>query len=229
MAKDEKALNARDALIKSAKSLFSERGYHPVSTRELADHAGVNLGAIPYHFGSKANLFIETVREMMKERHARVDLFAADRVPQNREEAASTLCCFIREMLADLCNPNGPDACRIMFREIASDGAQDPEMYEALVSSVVEEFIKPIDSRLVELVGLLSTGSSLEERGYIVHSLIGQCAFYMTHRPFVQQLRGLEYGNKEKMQDIAEFIASHNLRALGFSNSEIKTALQNCK
>jgi AcrR family transcriptional regulator len=48
--------NARSALIDAAMDLFGGRGYDMVTTRELAEHAGVNLGLIAYYFGDKSGL-----------------------------------------------------------------------------------------------------------------------------------------------------------------------------
>ena len=59
MGPTENLRHARETLLKVATKLFIERGYNGVSTRELAEAADVNLGAIQYHFGSKAKLFVE--------------------------------------------------------------------------------------------------------------------------------------------------------------------------
>lgn len=219
---EQKSSGPKESLLESAKQLFSARGYHAVSTRELAEHAGVNLGAIPYYYGSKSNLFIETVRSLLKERHERVRLFASDKSPGTRLEAACALCHFIRAMLKDLCDEQGPDACRIMQREMASEGSEDPEVFEALLSSIVEEFIQPIDNQLLSLVRILSPHSSEHEHFFMVQSIIGQCAFYMTHKAFVRKLRGKEFQNTSTMSAIANFIITHNLRALRFTDEEME-------
>lgn len=52
----------RAALLEAAEELFSRRGFNAVSVREIVREAGVNLGAIPYHFGSKENLLLEIYR-----------------------------------------------------------------------------------------------------------------------------------------------------------------------
>lgn len=46
----------REALIAAATALFAERGPAQVSLREIAARADVNLGLIPRHFGTKADL-----------------------------------------------------------------------------------------------------------------------------------------------------------------------------
>lgn len=45
------------ALLDAAEAVFAERGFEGASVREITRRAGANLGAITYHFGSKAKLF----------------------------------------------------------------------------------------------------------------------------------------------------------------------------
>lgn len=49
----------RSVLIFTAGELFAEYSFDGVSTRMIADRAGVKVSAIHYHFGSKENLYIE--------------------------------------------------------------------------------------------------------------------------------------------------------------------------
>ena len=47
----------RNRLIEAAIDIFAAHGFDGASTRTLAQKAGANLAAIPYHFGSKAGLY----------------------------------------------------------------------------------------------------------------------------------------------------------------------------
>ena len=49
--------STRDALLETASQVFAEKGFDASSVREITARAGTNLGAITYHFGSKAALF----------------------------------------------------------------------------------------------------------------------------------------------------------------------------
>ena len=51
----------RDALTRSARHVFEQRGYGGATTREIADHAKVNEVLLFRHFTNKANLFAETI------------------------------------------------------------------------------------------------------------------------------------------------------------------------
>lgn len=51
--------NVREALLAAAIKLFASNGYNAVSLREIAKQAGVNVGSLTYHFGSKSALLRE--------------------------------------------------------------------------------------------------------------------------------------------------------------------------
>lgn len=51
-------------ILAAAETLFLEKGYNAVTTREIAAAAGVNLGLIPYYFGSKEVLGMMIVKSM---------------------------------------------------------------------------------------------------------------------------------------------------------------------
>lgn len=55
----KKPESTKEQLITSAGELFAEHGFDSVSTRMIADRAGVKLSGIHYHFGSKENLYVE--------------------------------------------------------------------------------------------------------------------------------------------------------------------------
>jgi AcrR family transcriptional regulator len=62
-------------LLDSAERLFAEHGYDGVGMRALASDAGVNLGAVTYHFGSKERLYVETfMRRFRPVNAARLEL-----------------------------------------------------------------------------------------------------------------------------------------------------------
>jgi AcrR family transcriptional regulator len=53
--------SSRVRLLDAAEELFADAGFNGVSVRQIVDRASVNLGAIPYHFGTKENLFKEVL------------------------------------------------------------------------------------------------------------------------------------------------------------------------
>jgi AcrR family transcriptional regulator len=67
---------SRERLLNAAEKLFADYGFNGVSVRQIVNAARVNLGAIPYHFGTKENLFKQVVYRraipLQKEREARI-------------------------------------------------------------------------------------------------------------------------------------------------------------
>lgn len=222
----EKKTGTKEVLLCAAEELFSQKGYAAVSTRELAQKAGVNLGAIQYHFGSKADLFVETIRRIMSRGEDTCEIGTFVFQAKNRAEAAIELFFFIRAFLQETCHPTGPDACRMMHREVLGATSENEEIFEALVSSVVEEFFRPVDSSLLELVGFLKPTASQEERVLILHSIYGQCMYYATDRPFIVGLRGLDYASEPLLSQVCAHITTFTLGGCDFSKDDIAQAIE---
>jgi AcrR family transcriptional regulator len=82
----------RDVLLEHARKLFSQKGFRGTSIRLLTARAGVNLGAVTYHFGSKEALYhavLEGIFEPLSATLARVE--AAPGPPLERIDALVTL------------------------------------------------------------------------------------------------------------------------------------------
>src|SRR5205807_8880700 len=56
----------RQQILDCARRLFSERNYASVSTSEIARQAGVARGLLHHYFGTKRELYLEVVRDLMR-------------------------------------------------------------------------------------------------------------------------------------------------------------------
>ncbi len=56
----------RRQILAAARELFSEHGYSATSTTDIAAAAGVARGLINHYFGTKRELYVEVVREMVR-------------------------------------------------------------------------------------------------------------------------------------------------------------------
>jgi len=52
---------AEEALLDAAERLLADSGYAGVTTRRLAEEAGINHGLVHYYFGSNENLLVHTL------------------------------------------------------------------------------------------------------------------------------------------------------------------------
>lgn len=54
-----RGLQARERMLRAALDQFGRHGFDGTTTRMIAAAAGMNLGAIPYYFGTKDELYVE--------------------------------------------------------------------------------------------------------------------------------------------------------------------------
>ena len=66
VGRPQQEMQVRDALILQARTLFIAKPYEKVSTRMIANGAGVNMGMIRYYFNHKAGLFETMLRDTLK-------------------------------------------------------------------------------------------------------------------------------------------------------------------
>ncbi len=59
-------------IVAAARELFLEKGYKSVTTRQIAERAGVNLGLIPYYFETKDKLASLICREIKNETYREI-------------------------------------------------------------------------------------------------------------------------------------------------------------
>jgi AcrR family transcriptional regulator len=72
-------VGAEEALLDAAELLLAEVGYAGITTRRLAEAAGVNHGLVHYYFGSNENLLVRALERFTDGLIARQrDLYAAD-------------------------------------------------------------------------------------------------------------------------------------------------------
>ncbi len=57
---------AEDALLDAAERLLVDAGYSGITTRRLAEEAGLNHGLVHYYFGSIENLLVRTLERFTK-------------------------------------------------------------------------------------------------------------------------------------------------------------------
>jgi AcrR family transcriptional regulator len=70
---------AEEALLDAAERLLVDVGHGGVTTRRLAEEAGVNNGLVHYYFGSNENLLVRTLERFTERLIARQrELYAAD-------------------------------------------------------------------------------------------------------------------------------------------------------
>ncbi len=84
--KNKRGDATRERLVITALDLFGAKGFEGVGAREIAAAAGVPLGAIPYHFGTKFELYRAALERVRTELGAAI----APAVPSARQALHGT-------------------------------------------------------------------------------------------------------------------------------------------
>ncbi len=208
----------RDALLDAAEELFAAHGYAAVGMRELVARAGVNLSAVKYHFGSKRELYLETVRRAMQRRESMEVWAALEPRPSTVDAAAKALVLFVRGLFVMMRARSELSACaRLMLHE-----AMDPS--DAL-EDVVVSFTRPNVEALAGVIAVLRPGADRQELELDARSVLGQALHYLLLRPIVERSAGLSLSESGTSREIADHIATFSLRGLRVSEAVVGRAL----
>jgi hypothetical protein len=219
-------ISSKEALLSSAAILFTDRCYDGVSTREIAEHAGVNLALIQYHFGSKAKLFLETVDHLTDSSSNLQDWLRPIPETASSKEGAVELTYFIRDFLTFLLqSAEAHSSCRLIYRELFSGSSKDPELFESVVGFIVERHIKPIEGRVGRLISFISPQVDDAELKALCRSVIGQCSFYATHLPLIAKIESEPMGCNKTCSRLSQQISKFSLLGLGCTQDTIKESL----
>lgn len=194
----------RAALIEAAIVVFSQVGYRNATVRDICQRAGANVAAVNYHFGDKASLYLEVLRQVQRQADARHPLPPARAGGRPEQRLAE----FVAAFLLRLLDP-GPNAAgsRLMAREMV-----DPS---GVFDTVVAEQIQPIADAVRAVVrDLLGPDASEEAIRLGGISIVSQCLFYHQCRDVVGRLfPDLELGG-DGVQRLAGHITQFSLAGL---------------
>ncbi|MEQ1854827.1 MAG: TetR/AcrR family transcriptional regulator [Longimicrobiales bacterium] len=118
----------RADLIAAGRRLFGQRGYDGASIRAITNQAGVNLGAVTYHFGSKRALYAAVLEQGLRPIASRVQSVA------NSEGTALERILRVVEAYFEHFEAH-PDLPHLLLQEVAA-GKQPPPVVLDILRSV---------------------------------------------------------------------------------------------
>ena len=124
-------LPPRERLLREAARLFGDRGFDAVTTREICAAAGVNPGAIHYHFGDKDGLYAAVLRLPGQELSERLTGFDDPGLSLHE-----SICRFLRPFLQD------DEACsaQLFLREMQAPSRIFMEVVAVEVGPLFDRF-----------------------------------------------------------------------------------------
>jgi AcrR family transcriptional regulator len=142
---DNRGAETRQRLIHSALEVFGEYGFDGASTRMLAERAGANLAAIPYHFGSKEGLYraaaeyiVEFSKRELQPIIDRIERMAMERKVSRR--AASELLEELLQRFSSLVigSSEADSWAGFIMREQLHPGAAFEILFEGLMKKLID-------------------------------------------------------------------------------------------
>ena len=130
--------DVRELLLQHAKELFTVMDYDKVSTRLIAQKAQVDIGMIPYYFGSKGGLFETMLRETLAPMKEQIDHLLADSNHQNLTEVMRT---YYREMI------KVPHFPRLIMQVMQMPPS---ELQRQLIEKVILDVTKPVQDMMFQ-------------------------------------------------------------------------------
>lgn len=137
MNKGKRSDTARTLLLDTAERLFAEQGYEGTGVRQIAEQAGVNLGAIHYYWGSKQALCRDTLERrlvpVLSERTERIE-----GVVSGQGSLADLLDASHRpSLLAGGATPEESEAFRRFYGRMLFDPSPD---VQAILAALLDRF-----------------------------------------------------------------------------------------
>lgn len=210
--------DTRDALLEAAESLFAERGFEGAGIREIADRAGANIAAISYHFGSKSDLYVHTIRRAVGRTGCESVWAHLDPPPEGEPAAAAALARFIRGFLHMQHAGGDSTVFTLIMREAAEpSGALD---------SIVEDFIRP--RQLILRRGLRALCPRAEESEIVLSAegVMARLLHTRVFRPFIERSGVADLSNPAHVDRLARHIVISCLRGLGCAEPLIRRSIE---
>jgi AcrR family transcriptional regulator len=186
---DTRSEATRRRLVEAGLELFGRQGYEAVTTRALAEAAGVNQAAIPYHFGGKEGVYRAVAEHVAAVAGARIRPLVAsvrERLAENpdRPALAALLLTTTQALAQAIFEPVHRGVWSLfLVREQFNPSAAFEHLYG--------EFGQPAHALVGELVGCL-TGRPAEaaETILLAHAYLGQIIGFASARATLNRRLG---------------------------------------
>jgi AcrR family transcriptional regulator len=189
-ARAERGEETRQRLLQAAIEVFGRQGFE-AGTRALSQRAGVNLAAIPYHFGSKQGLYVAAAEHIAVQIRSRIGP-ALERARHELEDQggapldAARARVLLRDVLEAFARMLVQAESASWARFIIREQMEPSEAFERLYSGLIH----PTFGTIAALVGRITGRDPKDEEVRLqVPKLIGQVLIFRAARATV--LRGL--------------------------------------
>lgn len=178
---DPRAEETRRRLVATGVELFARHGFDAVTTRQLAEAAGVNQAAIPYHFGGKEGVYravAEHVAAVAGERVRRLDASVRERLAAAPAGTGANIAELLREATAEIARIVLEPAHRGIWPMFLG---REPPGSSAAFDRLYAEFAGPLHVLAGDLIARLTgTAADSEANILLTHAYLGQILAFAT-------------------------------------------------
>jgi len=202
VAKRRPGLASRERLLDAAEKLFARYGFNGVSVRRIVQAAKVNLGAVPYHFGTKEELFKAVIfrraQPLRAEREARLR-----RLTEGGKKA--TLEDVIRALLEPAFRASRENE---WFRRLRARASMDPTpKVQKLLAEIYNEEFRMVPKTLRQV----SEGLPDDEFYWRLNCFYGVMFFVLADTGKIQTIAGKDFDTSRPevaLQYVVPFLAA---------------------
>jgi AcrR family transcriptional regulator len=156
-------------MIDAAIEVFGTLGYEGASTRTLAERAGVNLSAIPYHFGGKRELYMAAAQSIADYARERVDAIVADLEDTDRADPARRIDVALSRFFHFIVGGAEPKAWASFFVRCEYDA---DDAFRLVHKAFVTRFERALIRTVAEATGCSKSDKDLQMRVAVVLATI---------------------------------------------------------
>jgi len=198
-------------LIETAGELFANSGIDGVSIREIAEKSNVNIASINYYFGSKENLYVETLRYVAWQVRcplAQKILHDETIDYSSKEKCVEIISKLIEERVQNYLSDKYPAwYSRFLLRSLI----EPPPKYDKVI---FHTFIPELNA-LVEVLMKCNPANTLAKCRLWAFSIIGEISFYVFAEPGIKlALNIAEKYSTKFLTQLQEHITSLILKGL---------------
>ncbi len=211
MAKAEKTMQGtRQRILDAALDLFGERGFTGVTVRDIAARAKVNVAAISYHFGGKAELYRVVAETAIGGIEGRVRARAAALIDAPPADPAAALGALERlfETVVDVVV--GPPEMRRIARFVIREQMQPTAAFEVLFGTMSR--LHTVACRLFGAAAGLEPESA--ETRLRVFLLLGQAIFLRIAEAAVLRRMGIDHYDAAFLAEVKSLLKQNLLAAV---------------
>lgn len=211
----------RQRLLEAGLEAFGERGFDAVSTRELAEKAGANQSAIPYHFGGKEGLYIAVVEDLVATVKKSVGMTATrirerlESGPISLQEGEALVTELVEKMVGLLV---GTDKARFRAGFVIRELMHPSEAFDLLY----EGYMRQVHTTITRLVAaLLSQDPDAESSILRAHALMGQVIIFGAGRELIRRRAGWEDVTADHLQQIKKSVTETFIASIRAMRSQL--------